>query len=127
MRPLAVAALFAALFASPAAAQDPWKVDKSSCIGAYGALARQKDQLVAWAPALGKTNFVSIDWAARKAQLLGGSSIYEAASKPYEDNYEMMMLRDRIDGGAKGAATVLELSQRCDEAFKFSPTFAMPG
>lgn len=82
--------------------------------------------MVAWASVLAKTNFVTIDWAGRKKKVIDGSPVYEAASGPYENNFEMMILRDRIDGGAKGTATVLELSQKCDAALGYSPTFTIP-
>ncbi len=126
MRRIAALPILAVLFAGPALAQDAWKTDKSTCIGVYGALARQKNDLAAWAPVLGKSNLLAIDWAARKQQLLGDSAIFAAASKAYEDNFEMMMLRDRVDGVASGTAAVLGLSQRCDEAFKITPSFTMP-
>jgi hypothetical protein len=122
---LPVLALLLAAIAAPVAADD-WKTDVSTCAGAYGALADQAGEMAAWAPLLGRSNLARIDWAARKARLLDGSPVYEAASGPYERNFKMMVLADRIDGTAKGAATVLELSQACDKAFKLSPSFEIP-
>lgn len=116
--------LFAAI-AAPAVADD-WKIDVSTCAGAYGALADQSDEMAAWAPMLGRSNLTRIDWAARKAKVLDGSPVYEAAAGPYENNFKMMILSDRIDGTAKGNAAVLELSQACDQAFKLSPSFEVP-
>lgn len=113
-----------------AMAADPIPAEVSQCLGAYGALASQAQAMAAWSSALGRSNLVKIDWAARRANLLEvedqGSGIYEASSGIYVNAYVMRLAADRINGTAADTAAILELSVRCDQANHFSPSFAIP-
>lgn len=113
-----------------AMAADPIAAEVPQCLGAYGALASQAQAMSAWSPALGRSNLTRIDWAARKAKLLEdedqGSGIYEASSRIYVNAYVMRLAKDRIDHTAADTAAILELSVRCDQAFHYSPSFAIP-
>jgi hypothetical protein len=113
-----------------AMAADPIPAEVSQCLGAYAALADQAQAMSSWSPALGRSNLVKIDWAARHARLLEvegkGTGIYEASSAIYVRVYKMRLETDRIDGTAADTSAILELSVRCDQANHFSPSFAIP-
>lgn len=114
------------LLAPAPALADGFQADAPTCAGVYGVLAEQKQAMANWAPALARSNLVAIDWAARRRKVLGDSVIYEAASGPYQTAFGMRLTADRINGTAKDTAQVLELSQACDKAFGFTPSFAIP-
>lgn len=129
MRLLVAAALLAGMTAAPARAADRWEANTQTCIGLYGALADQAQPLADWAPVLKRSNLTQIDWAARKAALLkkDDDGFYAAMADPYETNFKMGFLRDRIDSTAADTSAALELSQACDKANGFSPSFTVPG
>ncbi len=123
--PLALG-LAASLLAAQAFAED-WPADKVTCVGAYGALAQEAAALSLWRPKIAEgTNFATIDWAARRVKLLGGSPVMEASGKSYEDNFRQMLRRDRIDNVSQNTGVVIDLSMRCDKAFGYSPSFVIP-
>ena len=123
-------AVVLSLPASVALAADPIPAEVSQCLGAYGALADQAPAMSSWSSALGRSNLTKIDWAARRAKLLEaedqGTGIYAASSGIYVNAYVMRLTGDRIDGTAADTSAILELSIRCDQAFHFSPSFAIP-
>ena len=119
-----------------AMAEDVIPAETSQCLGAYGALADQAQAMSAWAPALGRSNLAKIDWAGRRTKLLrivdaddvaaGEEGFYESVSAPYLIGYKMRLAADRINGTAADTSAILELSIRCDQAFHYSPSFAIP-
>lgn len=113
-----------------AMAAEPIPAEVSPCLGAYGALADQAQALSVWSSLLGRSNLKTIDWAARRAKLLKADSdsadLYEATSGPYLEVFKMRMAADRINGTAADTSAILELSVRCDQAFHYSPSFAIP-
>lgn len=115
---------------SVAMAAEPIPAEVSQCLGAYGALASEAEAMSAWSSALGRSNLTKIDWAARKAKLLEakdqGTGIYQASSGVYVNAYVMRLTGDRINQAAADTAAILELSVRCDQAFHYSPSFAIP-
>lgn len=119
-----------------AMADEPIPAEASQCLGAYGALADQAQAMAAWAPALGRSNLAKIDWAGRRTKLLrivdaddvaaGEEGFYESVSAPYLIGYKMRLAADRINSTAADTSAILELSIRCDQAFHYSPSFAIP-
>ncbi|MBI5941431.1 MAG: hypothetical protein HY859_13490 [Caulobacterales bacterium] len=131
MRPALIS--LAIVLSSPAGvamAEDPIPAEVSQCLGAYGALADQAPAMSSWSSALGRSNLTKIDWAARRTKLLEaedqGVGIYAASSGLYVNAYVMWLTADRINHTAADTAAILELSVRCDQAFHFSPSFAIP-
>lgn len=118
-----LACAFAGLAARAQAGAEEWKSDAETCSGLYGALEERKASMAQINAAVAKSNLASIDWAARKAGLQAKLQ-EQIKPKLYQDNFNMMVLKDTIDGTTEGMATVLDLSQRCDAAFGFKPSFA---
>jgi hypothetical protein len=123
---LASSLILAAGLAAPTSAAD-WAADKTNCVGAYGAIAKEVASHVAWRPQLGEgTNFTTINWADRRLKLLNGGVATEAAAQVVEDNFRQMLRKDRIDDFSSSTGVVIELTMRCDKAFGYSPSFVIP-
>mgnify|MGYP001251383776 CR=1 FL=1 len=117
MRPWPIVLL--CLLAAPALAADggKWPVNRESCVGAYGALDNQGAILSVVMPERLKGNIGAIDWAARRAAVLRGSSVIEAASAIYLATFDAALEDFQTAGPPAEAEEVFKLAAQCDRQF----------
>lgn len=115
------------MVAGAARAQETFNTDAPTCGGVYAAIGDTRGRLTETFTPLARTNLNEIDWAARHAKLAeGADDALRAGQLAFGTNFKVMLTSDIIDHTSKSIGTVLNLSQRCDTANGFTPSFALP-
>jgi hypothetical protein len=113
--------LLLSLLAGPAFAAGTWPVNRESCAGAYGALDNQGAILSVVMSERLKGNIGAIDWAARRAAVVRGSSVIEAASAIYLATFDSALEDYQTAGPPAKAEEVFQLAAQCDQQFGQTP------
>lgn len=96
--------------------------DAMTCMGAYGALGKLRDNLAVTNPDLKDIpNFISIDFAARKAELQRRAS-FDATQVASNESAAISLLTGGVINNDPGQIQrVLDTVARCDAVFGFRP------
>jgi hypothetical protein len=123
---LAVSLVLLGATVGAARAEDTFGTDAATCAGVYGALGDTRERLTATFPAFKDTNFAQIDYAGRRAKLIGSDDATKAGALAFEVEFKKRLVGDIIDGKATHIGEVLKVQVHCDFAHNLMPTFTPP-
>lgn len=96
--------------------------DAVTCMGAYGALGKLRDNLAVASPDLKAIpNFTAIDFSARKAELQRRTSVDAAQASAAESTAISLLTSGVLNNSPDQVQRVLDTVARCDAVFAFRP------
>lgn len=96
--------------------------DAVTCMGAYGALGKLRDNLAVTSPDLKAIpNFTAIDFSARKAELQRRTSVDAAQASAAESTAISLLTSGVLNNNPDQVQRVLDTVARCDAVFAFRP------